>query len=403
MTSLHMRHEGSAPCATIPAEITMSDAESSTSSSSNSGGAPLLRPEDAALSADTLSAMMEQERTAYHCAGYLNPGGDHGNNAGIITPADRMRLVDWCYQLVDQCQFQRESVAVAMDIADRFMSRVASAAARSPGYDGPTILHDHALYQLLAVTALYVSVKINEKVVTAIEDMAALSQGMYSVEDIEDMELTLLRGLSWRLNPPTSFQVADHVLLLLRYRVQGGGAPSHSAPCDHRQGAAWAQIRDDVAFQTEIAVREYSFVGRRPSTVAVAAIINAVEQSDDCDFHLLMTNLMGILRSFDFDSPADLLEARDLLRQAVEENDDRSSSPSHEANGELDVFDQEARSDFNRPREATDDTERSSARSRTEPGDRLCPPGGEKPSAESSSSSVACNDSCDDVRRLCQN
>ena len=64
---------------------------------------------DAASVADSLSAMIQKELTTYcHHDGYLDP-----SDPTIITPDDRMALVDWCYGVVDHCQFSRESVASA--------------------------------------------------------------------------------------------------------------------------------------------------------------------------------------------------------------------------------------------------------------------------------------------------
>ena len=61
---------------------------------------------DVASVADSLSAMIQKELTTYcHHDGYLDP-----SDPTIITPDDRMALVDWCYGVVDHCQFSRESV-----------------------------------------------------------------------------------------------------------------------------------------------------------------------------------------------------------------------------------------------------------------------------------------------------
>jgi hypothetical protein len=51
----------------------------------------------------------------------------------MITDADRKILVDWCYGLVDNCHFSRDTVAMAMQMVDRFLavpSSTTDAAAR---------------------------------------------------------------------------------------------------------------------------------------------------------------------------------------------------------------------------------------------------------------------------------
>jgi hypothetical protein len=43
------------------------------------------------------------------------------------------------------------------------------------------------MYQLLVVSALYIAIKINERVIFSAENLAAVSQGIYSAENIEAM------------------------------------------------------------------------------------------------------------------------------------------------------------------------------------------------------------------------
>ena len=54
-------------------------------------------------------------------------------------------------------------------------------------------------YQLVAVTALYMSikVKVNKPTAFGIHDFAMMSDGTYSAKDIKDMELSILQDLSW--------------------------------------------------------------------------------------------------------------------------------------------------------------------------------------------------------------
>ena len=100
-----------------------------------------------------------------------------------------------------------------MGITDRFMST--NHTSPSSRQDTPPILHDRAQYQLVAVTALYISIKLNEPVTLSSKDFAAASRGTHTVEEIEDIERKILDVVSWRLCPPTSLQVGHHILSLL--------------------------------------------------------------------------------------------------------------------------------------------------------------------------------------------
>ena len=168
---------------------------------------------DATTMCDTLALMMEQEAT-HPCRDYLrcvNSGrdddtaeyDDDGGRQGI-TADDRMKIVDWCYDIVDRLQFQRETVAVAMKITDRFMSAVVMPEERgrsqrsssrrsvvSCDEDVRDILYDRGQYQLLAITSLYISIKLNERVAFSSVDFSMACRFMYSQQDIEAMERTM--------------------------------------------------------------------------------------------------------------------------------------------------------------------------------------------------------------------
>lgn len=269
--------------------------------------------------------MIEKECTTYSCTDYLDCNDEdsvrhtsddisirsdmnkrpRGNK---ITPDDRMKIVDWCYSIVDQCKFERENVAIAMTIADRFMSTISNASQHQLQY----LLCHRGQYQLVAVTSLYISVKLNEQVAFSSKDFATLSHGMYSTEDIEDMEWLILQGLSWRLYSPTSLQVADQILSLML---------SQAVATTLEQGT-WDFIKEEVAYQTENSVRDYYFTTQRPSTIAAAAILNAIERVNSHDYGLLMMVLSSALREFDFDSPLAIEDARSQLLRLMDENEE---------------------------------------------------------------------------------
>ena len=155
---------------------------------------------DATTMRDTLALMMEQEAT-HPCRDYLSYE-DEGGRQGI-TADDRMKIVDWCYDIVDRLQFQRETVAAAMKITDRFMSAVVMPEERgrserwssrrsiSCDDDVQDILCDREQYQLLAVTSLYISIKLNERMAFSSADVSMACRFVHSQQDIESMERTM--------------------------------------------------------------------------------------------------------------------------------------------------------------------------------------------------------------------
>mmetsp|Transcript_9470 Transcript_9470/g.16491 ORF Transcript_9470/g.16491 Transcript_9470/m.16491 type:complete len:341 (-) Transcript_9470:198-1220(-) len=271
-----------------------------------------LLTKDTADAAESLAATMQKERTHYRCRGYIHTSSsplslNHRSNASLphcceplITESDRNKMVDWCYGVVDQCRFDRETVAMTMDLLDRFLSIQSSISQEA--------LRSREIFQLVAMAALFVSIKVNEKVAINSDFFAELSQGIYSSEDIEKMELAILTGLSWRIYAPTSIRTAYDLLSLL--------VPHAPQVAE----TTWSYLVDEVRFQTEHAVRDYSFALRRTSTIALASIFNAVDRVGRDARRAILRALLFVLNE-SFDSPAELLEARNRLRMLVESDE----------------------------------------------------------------------------------
>ena len=73
------------------------------------------------------------------------------------------------------------------------------------------------------------------------------------------------RSLSWRVHPPTAYCFGKHLLYLL---------PSAEVTVDERHA-----VLELARFLTELSVIDYFFVTKKPSTVALAALLNAIEDS----------------------------------------------------------------------------------------------------------------------------
>jgi hypothetical protein len=248
---------------------------------------------------ETLYSMMEQE-VAYSCSDYLcdddnineitddeGPGECTVPIRRKITADDRMQIVDWCYDVIDLCQLDRESVAIAMNIVDRFMStpcRLPSSGI-SQHFSRQEILYDRNMYQLLIVSALYIAIKVNERVVFSSEKLSAASRGMYSKESIEVMERTILACLQWKVSVPTAFQVGYVTLELVKAKVQ----ESNISIIDIR---SWEFIQEELRYQTEIAVRDYQLAVQRPSTVAIIALMNTI--MNNVESHVIFKALEDI-------------------------------------------------------------------------------------------------------------
>ena len=248
---------------------------------------------------ERLSAMLQKElTTSSRKRDYLDP-----SDPTIVTPDDRMLLVDWCYRVVDHCQFSRESVASAMEMADRFLSMPnnnMSAAAHEA-------LHDRNKFQLLIVTALYVSIKVNERVPVSSGLFAEMCKHAYTEEDIENMELTLLSGLEWRCYAPTASQVGLSILTLIM-------------PYVNTSEATWSFLMDEMKYQTEHSIRDYYFSTQRPSTVALATLFNAMGQICSPERNEVLDFFLRIIKFFDFDQPDQVSKASKRLNCLLQDD-----------------------------------------------------------------------------------
>ena len=250
--------------------------------------------------ADSLAAMIRRELATYLCYdGYLNP-----SDPNMITAGNRMKLVDWCYDIVDHFNFSRETVASAMEMVDRFLSMPSSSADAARVSDEALV--DQSKFQLLTIAALYTSIKINEMVAISSDLFAEMCSHIYTVEEIEDMERTLLIGLSWRCHAPTAHQVGMSILSLL--------LPYVDIP-----EVTWGFLIDEVNYLTELAVRDYYFSAstQRTSTIALAAVFNVINDTSTKERRrreLLGAYLRVIMECFDFDHPNQIAAARSRLK-----------------------------------------------------------------------------------------
>ena len=272
--------------------------------------------------ADVLLVMMNQERTTYACNDYLNTtktqtAHQASINTPMITASDRQRVIDWCYDIIDQCHLNREIMAVAMNLADRFMC--------IPSRQQIELLYHRGQYQLLIVTALYVAVKMNEPIVYSSADFAAVTHDAYTATELEEMEQTLLSTLEWRCCVPTPQQIGMHILELLKLHLLASKVIHPSSP-------TWNFLEEELAFQTQHALRDYFFANQRSSTVAVISILNAIEQVNDIEYEPLMrTLIVKVLKKFEFEDSSTLLYSRHRLRSLIED-----SQAEIEAEGEDD-------------------------------------------------------------------
>lgn len=210
---------------------------------------------------DTLKAMCHQEACGYIMGDYMEEHTSPQSPVGVAMPlhtemidADcRDKMVEWCYQVVDFCKLNRETVEIALSYVDRFMLTPAATAAKN----------DRDIFQLAFMTCLYTAVKIHE--VEAIDPavISTLSRGKFSPQQVESMEYTILTALKWRMNPPTSLAFVRLFIDLLP---------------DNILTPQMLQVVSDLTkYQSELSVRDCRFIATQSSVVAFCAFMNSME------------------------------------------------------------------------------------------------------------------------------
>ncbi|KAL7549525.1 hypothetical protein ACHAWF_012787 [Thalassiosira exigua] len=166
----------------------------------------------------------------------------------------RQKICEWCYQVVDHSDLDREVVASAASCLDRYLASLLVERSK------PAV--DRRVLQLSAMTALYLSAKIHERRKLRPSALAGLSKGCFSSEDVVAAEGEMLRALQWRVHPVTGVAFVRELSRLL---------PSMS-----RSDSSTSQL---ARFLAELAVCDYWLATRRPSSVALASILVALERT----------------------------------------------------------------------------------------------------------------------------
>eukprot|EP00339_Tiarina_fusa_P014166 CAMPEP_0117069910 /NCGR_PEP_ID=MMETSP0472-20121206/49063_1 /TAXON_ID=693140 ORGANISM="Tiarina fusus, Strain LIS" /NCGR_SAMPLE_ID=MMETSP0472 /ASSEMBLY_ACC=CAM_ASM_000603 /LENGTH=414 /DNA_ID=CAMNT_0004792697 /DNA_START=90 /DNA_END=1334 /DNA_ORIENTATION=+ len=183
-------------------------------------------------SLETIRVMRRQEDSpAYRVVDYLS---QIPSSAFLAVDADcRSAMMKWCYQVADACSYDRETVSIAMSCLDRFLGSSSTSSTTtttttttmdgdhhhhydsSPPSKKDSILYDRNRFQLAAMTALYMAIKVHERRPMDSRLMSSLSHYSHSPKDIEAMERDMLQTIGWRVNPPTAQSFVRSMVPLL--------------------------------------------------------------------------------------------------------------------------------------------------------------------------------------------
>ena len=209
------------------------------------------------------------------------------NSIGILSHTNKSANTNYLLipTVVDHFDLNREVVSTAMSHLDRFLG----------GYNGTV---DKNLFQLLAMTCLYLSIKLNEYKhllipgsKSSMDTILQLSRGFFTLKEMEQMEYEVLQRLQWHVHPPTAQLFVKHFIFFLSIDEN--------------------ELHDLAQFMIELSVMDYFFVSYRPSEIAMAALLNSMDRLGHTLASTSRTNF-PITKYIDLNSPA-ILACRERL------------------------------------------------------------------------------------------
>lgn len=197
---------------------------------------------DTDLLSDQIDVMMNLN-SFYQCGDYLLY---QTKDDQALDSLARKKMIDWKFRVVDHYNISREVVATSTNLMDRFV------------YLYPC---DRMTFKLAAMSSLYMASKIHDHTQLSITKLVELSRGEFLSTDVVEMESTILKTLLWRVNPVTAHSLIHSLVQLV---------PVSNA-------AVVAAIYDRAIFFAELCLFDYSYVTQSRASIAIAAVLNALE------------------------------------------------------------------------------------------------------------------------------
>jgi transcription initiation factor TFIIIB Brf1 subunit/transcription initiation factor TFIIB len=145
-------------------------------------------------------------------------------------------LMDWLIQIHSRFRLLPETLFLAVNIVDRFLSsRIVSL----------------SKLQLVGITAMFIASKYEEIIAPSVQNFVFVSDGTYDEREILDAEKYVLRTIDWNLSYPN---------------------PIHFLRRSSKADGYDLNVRTVAKYLIEIACVEWRLLGTTPSLIAAAGI-----------------------------------------------------------------------------------------------------------------------------------
>ncbi|CAJ2674928.1 unnamed protein product [Trifolium pratense] len=158
-----------------------------------------------------------------------------------ITPTMRGILVDWLVEVTEEYQLVPDTLYLAVNLIDRFLSQRLVA---------------KQMLQLLGITCMLISSKYEEILAPPLQDFCDITDNTYSKQQVLKMEKEVLNLLHFQLAVPTIKTFLRRFIVVAQ--------------------SSFKVVYDELEFIAnylgELALIEYSFLQFRPSKIAASAV-----------------------------------------------------------------------------------------------------------------------------------
>jgi hypothetical protein len=160
-----------------------------------------------------------------------------------VTPRMRAILIDWIVEVHLKFKLQTQTLYIAANVLDRFLEH-------------RVVVRDEL--QLIGCTALWMASKMEEIYAPEVQDFVLISDRAFKRSDLLAMEGQMLNVLGFTMTFPT------HYVFLTRWTRMGNA--------DKKQKLL-------ASYCVERTLQEYAFLKYKPSLVAAAGLLVAMESS----------------------------------------------------------------------------------------------------------------------------
>ncbi|GER36947.1 cyclin [Striga asiatica] len=207
----------------------------------------------------------------------------------LTLSAARKEAVEWVLKVNARYGFSPLTAVLAVNYLDRFLVGVGFQAEK------PWMAH------LLAVACLSLAAKVEETHVPLLLDLQVEDAKYYfEAKTVQRMELLVLSGLKWRMNPVTPLSFLDHVIRRL-------GLKTH---------VHWEFLRSCEDLLLSV-VPDPRFSCYLPSVLATATMLHVIHQVEPLRAFVYENQLLGVLKinKEELDECYELISNRNPLKR----------------------------------------------------------------------------------------